>query len=87
MRKFEIFDLQFNTSAIVSAVNAGEVLLVMEKEKPLFVALPMSHKLMSMSIKITFALHLFENKLLTVRRAAHVSGLPLKEFIALANEL
>ena len=89
MKKFELFDVQYNTGLLVQACEAGEPFIVMKRKgDALFVAIPMSHKLVSsVSIRVAFALRLHGDGLLTLRRACHLSGLPLPEFIALVNEV
>ncbi|MDD5328423.1 MAG: type II toxin-antitoxin system prevent-host-death family antitoxin [Sulfuricella sp.] len=82
MDTFTIRDLRERTGDLVRDAEQGKLSLVTKHGQPVFLAVPFDEALLRGGVKISMAIKLFDDEVLTAREAAKVAGMPLGEFMA-----
>jgi prevent-host-death family protein len=87
MQTFNIRDLSQHTRELVRDAEAGNLSVVTNHGRPVFVALPMSQHLLETGVFEALALKLYTDGVLSLSRAADVAGQPVERFLeSLASE-
>lgn len=80
---YSVRDLRLRSSELVRDAEAGKVSIITKRGKPAALTLPFGRRLLELGLDKDVALVLFENKLLTMERAAKLAGLTLDGFMDL----
>lgn len=78
---FTIRDLRERTGELVRDAEAGELVIVTKRGRPLFVAVPFNEALLRQGVTIALAAKLYQDEILTLARAARLAGLSVEAFI------
>jgi predicted HTH domain antitoxin len=81
MKVFTITDLQRRTSQIVQTAEAGELSLIAEGERPIFLAMPFSQEVVELGLAQALAIKLYQENVLSMEKAAKLAGTTLEAFI------
>ena len=85
MQTFNIRDLRRRTGELVRDAEAGNLSLVTKYGRPVFVALPMSQRLLESGVHQALAVKLYEEGVLSLGKAARVADLPIERFLDILN--
>jgi len=80
---FNIRDLRQRTGDLVRAAEGGRLSVVTKHGRPVFVALPMSDRLLASGVHQALAIHLFEAGVLSLSKAARLAEISAERFIDL----
>ena len=78
---FSVRDLRTRTSAMVRDAEEGRVSVITKHGKPTALAVPFDRRLLELGIATDLALVLFENGLISLKKAAKLTGMPLDDFM------
>lgn len=81
MQTFNIRDLRQRTGELVRDAEAGNLSLVTKHGRPVFVAVPMSERLLEAGVYEVLAIKLYADGVLSLSRAAQVAGKPVEQFL------
>ncbi len=81
METFTIRDLKERTGKLVSDAEAGQLSLVTNHGRPLFVAVPVDETLLAQGVDLALAAKLYSEEVLSLGRAARLAGLSIEAFI------
>ncbi|MBF0354987.1 MAG: UPF0175 family protein [Alphaproteobacteria bacterium] len=81
MDTFSIRDLRERSGELVRNAEAGHLSLVAKHGHPLFLAVPLDEHLLEGGLAVALACHLFAEKVLSLGKAAKLSGLSVETFI------
>lgn len=80
---FSARDLRLRSGAFLKNSEEGHLALVTKHGRPSILAVPFTERLLELGVHRTLALHLFENRHLTLARAAKLAAMTLEEFVEL----
>ncbi len=80
METYTVRDLRDRTGQLIQGAEAGELALVTKHGRPVILALPFDDKLLEQGIRVSLAVKLFDEDVLTQGHAAKLAGLTLAEF-------
>ena len=89
MDPFEVFsarDLRLHSGAFLKNSEQGHLALVTKHGRPSILAVPFTERLLELGVHRTLALHLFENRHLTLARAAKLAAMSVEEFLDLLSQ-
>lgn len=86
METYSVRDLRDRTGALIQGAEAGHLALVTKHGRPVILAVPFDDKLLDRGIRVSLAVHLFDEDVLSTREAAKLAGLSLPEFIDACGE-
>ena len=89
MDPFEVFtarDLRLRSGAFLKNSEEGHLALVTKHGRPSILAVPFTERLLELGLHRTLALHLFENRYLTLARAAKLAAMSVEEFVHLLGQ-
>lgn len=81
MDTFTIRDLRERTGELIRDAEAGRLSIVTKHGQPVFVAVPFDESLLKAGVRVALAVKLFDDDVLSLGRAAKLSGMPQGEFI------
>jgi prevent-host-death family protein len=81
MHTFNIRDLRQRTGQLVRDAESGELSLVTKYGRPVFVAVPMSGRLLEHGVHQALAIKLFADRVLSLSKAARLADLPVERFL------
>jgi predicted HTH domain antitoxin len=81
MKVFTTADLQRRANQIVQTAEAGELSLVTEGERPIFLAMPFSQDIVELGLAQALAIKLYQENVLSVEKAAKLAGITLEAFV------
>lgn len=87
MDTFSVRDLRERTGTLIHDAEAGKLSLVTKRGRPVFIAVPFTETLLDLGLRPTLAVHLYKEKVLTLAKAAKLSGVSLEGFIAMLSKL
>ena len=83
---FSVRDLRVRSSALIKDAENGDISLITKHGKPSIIAFPFTHKLFELGVNKDLALSLYENKLISLAKAAKLAEVTIEEFfITLKN--
>ena len=83
---FSARDLRQRSGALLKNSEEGRLAVVTKHGRPSILAVPFTKRLLELGVHRTLALHLFENRHLTLARAAKLAMMTLEEFVDLLGE-
>ncbi|HLB56235.1 MAG TPA: UPF0175 family protein [Coxiellaceae bacterium] len=87
MDTFSVRDLREHTGSLIHDAEAGKLSLITKRGRPVFLAIPFTDDLIELGLKPALAIHLYKEGILTLAKAAKLSGESLEEFIAILSKL
>lgn len=81
MESFSVRDLRERTGELVRNAEQGKLAVVAKHGHPLFVAVPLDEELLRSGIGVALAIKLFEERTLSLGKAAKLAGLSYEEFV------
>jgi len=84
---FSVRDLREHTGSLIHDAEAGKLSLITKRGRPVFLAIPFTDDLIELGLKPALAIHLYKEGILTLAKAAKLSGESLEEFIAILSKL
>jgi len=82
METFTVRDLRERTGELIRGAEAGQLALVTKHGRPVLVAVPFDEKMLDQGLRVSLAVHLFDQDVLSQGQAAKLAGLSLAEFFA-----
>lgn len=86
MDTFTVRDLRERTGQLIRDAEAGELSVVTKHGHPVFVAVPFDERLLRESLPLALAMRLYEGGVVSLGKAARLSGLPLETLIEKFDE-
>ena len=87
MDTFSVRDLREHTGALIHDAEVGKLSLITKRGRPVFLAIPFTDDLIELGLKSALAIHLYGEGVLTLAKAAKLSGESLESFIAILSKL
>lgn len=87
MEMFGIRDLRERSGDFSRTAEAGQLAIITKRDTPLMVGIPFTKELLEQGIGVNLAVHLFQNKLATLAKAARIANKPLAEFIQILGAM
>lgn len=87
MDTFTVRDLREHTGALIHDAEVGKLSLITKHGRPIFLAIPFTDNLIELGLKPALAIHLYKEGVLTLAKAAKLSGESLEGFIATLSRL
>lgn len=78
---FSVRDLRTRTSAMIREAENGNVSIITKRGRPTALTVPFNHRLLELGIGTDLALVLFENNLISLKKAARLADMPLDVFL------
>lgn len=82
METYTVRDLRDRTGELIQGAEAGRMALVTKHGRPVILALPFDEKLLEQGVRVSLAVRLFDEGVLTQGQAAKLAGLALADFFA-----
>ena len=83
---FSIRDLRQRSGDLVRDAENGHIALITKHGRPTILAVPFDARLLDLGVHRTLALHLFENRHLSLARAAKLAAVAVEEFVELLGK-
>ncbi len=83
---FSVRDLRIHSGTLLKDAEKGQISLITKHGKPAILALPFDENLLKNGINLDLAIKLFENRLITLSKAAKIASLSIEEFLDLIKE-
>lgn len=87
MDTFSVRDLREHTGALIHDAEAGKLSLITKRGRPVFLAVPFTDDLIELGLRPVLTVHLYKEGILTLAKAAKLSGESLEGFIAMLSKL
>ena len=87
MEMFGIRDLRERSGDFSRAAEAGQLAIITKRDTPLMVGIPFTKELLEQGVGVNLAIHLFQNRLATLAKAARIADKPLTEFIQILGAM
>lgn len=87
MDTFSVRDLRERTGELIHDAEAGKLSLITKHGRPVFLAIPFTDDLIELGLRLALAAHLYKEGVLTLAKAAKLSGESLEGFIAALSKL
>jgi predicted HTH domain antitoxin len=84
---FSINELHLHIDDLIKDAEKGVLTLITKEDRPAFLAIPFSSRLLRYGINRSIAIHLFEAGLITLAQGALISVLSIEDFIELLGEV
>lgn len=81
MHTFNIDDLIRHGAALLKETKGGKMSLLLENSEPVAVVLPFNEALLKEGVRVTLAIKLFDEELVSVGQAAKLAEIPLALFM------
>ena len=78
---FSVRDLRTRTSAMIREAENGNVSIITKRGRPTALTVPFNTRLLELGIATDLALVLFENNLISLKKAARLADMPLDVFL------
>lgn len=82
METYTVRDLRDRTGELIQGAEAGRMALVTKHGRPVILAVPFDDKLLDQGIRVSLAVRLFDEDVVSTREAAKLAGLGLADFFA-----
>jgi antitoxin (DNA-binding transcriptional repressor) of toxin-antitoxin stability system len=82
MNNYSIRDLRERTGELVRSAQAGELSVVASHGHPVFIAVPFDDMLLAHGVKVSLAIKLFRDHVISLGKAAKMADLTKVKFIA-----
>ena len=84
---FSVRDLRQRSGELLRGAEEGRLAIVTKHGRPTILAMPFDDRLLGHGAHRALALHLFENRHLSLTQAARVAGVVPEDFVALLGEV
>ncbi len=81
MEAFTIRDLRERTGELIRGAETGKLSVVTKHGKPVFVAVPLDEHLLEAGVRVSLAVKLYEEEVLSLGKAARFAGLSVEAFL------
>lgn len=81
MDTFSVRDLREHTGSLIRDAEEGRLSLVTKHGKPVFLAVPFSEELLKLGLRLSLAVSLYKDGILTLGKAAKLADQSLEGFI------
>ena len=81
LRSFNIRDLRQRTGELVRGAESGDLAVVTKHGHPVFVAVPMSERLLEAGVFEVLAVKLYADGVLSLSKAAKLASSPVERFL------
>ncbi|HEC20511.1 MAG TPA: type II toxin-antitoxin system prevent-host-death family antitoxin [Gammaproteobacteria bacterium] len=81
MDMYSVRDLRERTGELIRDAETGELSVVTKQGRPVFIAVPFDEKVLESGIPMARAIKLYQEKVLSMGKAAQFAGCPVAEFI------
>lgn len=81
MNNFSIRDLRERTGDLLRTAEAGELSVVASHGHPVFIAVPFDDMSLASGVKVSIAVKLFREHVISIGKAAKLAGLTKAKFI------
>ena len=82
METYSVRDLRDRTGELIQGAEAGHMALVTKHGRPVILAVPFDDKLLDQGIRVSLAVRLFDEGVITQGQGAKLAGIMLAEFFA-----
>ena len=83
---FSVRDLRQRSGALLKDAENGHVALITKHGRPTILAVPFDARLLDLGVHRALALHLFENRHLSLTQAAKLAAVAVEEFVELLRK-
>ena len=80
---FSVRDLRQRSGELLRDAENGHIALITKHGRPAILAVPFDARLLDLGVHRALALHLFENRLLSLTQAAKLAAVAVEEFVEL----
>jgi predicted HTH domain antitoxin len=87
MKAYSVRDLKELPGAIIGNAEKGHLGLVTKHGNPVFVAVPMTDLVLEAGVHVALAVHLYQEHIVSIGKAAKMAKMPLEVFIAFLAKL
>ncbi len=84
---FSVRDLREHTGALIQDAESGKLSLITKHGRPVFLAIPFTEDLLQLGLRAALAANLYKDGILTLEKAAKISGYSLESFITMLSQL
>ncbi len=81
MDTFTVRDLRERTGELIRDAEQGKLSVITKHGQPVFVALPFDETLVRHGLKVSLAVRLFAEDVVSMAQAARIAGMPQEEFV------
>lgn len=82
---FSVRDLRIRSNEYLKDAEMGRLSIVTKHGKPMILGVPFDKKLLDMGVDKDIAVLLFENNVISLKKAARLASVSLEEFIELLS--
>ncbi|MDA3941128.1 MAG: UPF0175 family protein [Spirochaetia bacterium] len=83
---YSVRDLRVHSSTFLGGAKKGQISIITKHGKPAILALPFDRQLLEVGINLDLAVKLYENKIISLSKAAKIASLSMEEFIDLIQD-
>ena len=83
---FSVRDLRLRSGELLRDAENGHVALITKHGRPAILAVPFDARLLDLGVHRALALHLFENRHLSLAQAAKLAAVAVEEFVELLGK-
>ena len=83
---FSVRDLRLRSGELLRDAANGHVALITKHGRPAILAVPFDARLLDLGVHRALALHLFENRHLSLAQAAKLAAVAVEEFVELLGK-
>jgi|SRR3989338_5512242 len=87
MDAFSVRDLREHTGDLIHDAESGKLSLITKHGHPVFIAVPFTQDLIELGLRPMLAVHLYQQEILPLAKAARLGSMSLEEFIVLLSKL
>ena len=86
MDVFTVRELREKTGKLLRDAERGDVSLVTKRGRPAFLTVPLDRLTIDAGVNCSLAVHLLDQRVLTLSQAAKVAGLSIEEFLDVLSD-
>lgn len=81
MKTIGLRAIRNNSALLHQSALAGDTVIITNRNEPISISIPFDDKLLETGLKLDLAIQLFENKTITLSKAAKMAGISIEAFI------
>ena len=89
MDKIDVFssrDLRIKSGLLIKDAEKGRISIITKHGKPVILTIPFNAQLIESGLLKNLAIHLFENNIITLSKAAKIASISIEDFLELLKE-
>ena len=89
MDKIDVFssrDLRIKSGLLIKYAEKGRISIITKHGKPVILTIPFNARLIESGLLKNLAIHLFENNIITLSKAAKIASISIEDFLELLKE-